>query len=167
MPTRPLKPEELAPEQLVGGPGPTLPVGSVADPTLGIGLYLKAHTEVNAATEGRIYRPELPGTADPNMPQGCLIVRPTGGGSMFGRDYLGFLDSRVDITCYGSTRLESENIARMVQLALKELTHGVWEGVVLRWARIAGATSSAIDPQTNWPFAVVVAQVMHALRTVE
>lgn len=139
---------------------------SAADPTAAVAAYLKATAAVNEATEGRIFRPELPEEEDPRMPRGCVVVRPAGGGMLFGRDYLPVLDGRLDIVAYGSTRLEAENIAREVTLALKELRHSTWENVILFWARIAGAPASAIDPESEWPFALVSTQVMHGIQTV-
>ena len=139
---------------------------SAADPTLAIAAYLAAQEAVTDAVEGRVFRPELPQDQDAQMPRGCLIVRPAGGGSMFARDDLPVIDSRVDITCYGSTRLESENIAREVADALKSLGRSTWEHVVVSWARVTGQPASAIDPDTNWPFALVTAQVMYGRQTV-
>lgn len=135
-----------------------------ADPTLAIAAYLASLTEVTEAAEDRIFRPELPEGEDKSMPRACVLVRPAGGGILFGRTRLPFKDSRIDIVCYGSTRLEAENLAREVSLALTELGTSTWEGVALRWARISAEPASAIDPNTNWPFALVSTQVMHASR---
>jgi hypothetical protein len=139
---------------------------SAADPTLAIAAYLKAQEAVWNAAEERIFRPELPEGEDAHMSRACVLVRPAGGGQLFGRDYLPVMDSRLDLICYGSTRLEAENIAREVALALKQLRHSTWESVVVFWARISGGPQSAIDPTTNWKFALVTAQVMHSGETV-
>jgi hypothetical protein len=139
---------------------------SAADPTLAIAAYLKAQTVIAEATEGRIFRPDLPEGEDAFMPRGCVLVRPAGGGQLFGRDYLPVIDSRLDIVCYGSTRLEAENISREVALALKQLKNSTWEKVAVRWARISGGPMSAIDPTTNWALSYVGTQVMHGSETV-
>jgi len=138
---------------------------SAADPTLAIAAYLKAQTVINEATEGRVFRPDLPESEDAHMPRGCLLVRPAGGGQFFGRDYLPVIDSRLDIVCYGSTRLEAENIGREVALALKKLHHSTWEHIILYWCRISGGPQSAIDPNTNWSLCLVTGQVMHGSET--
>jgi hypothetical protein len=139
---------------------------SAADPTLAIAAYLKAQKVIDEAVEGRIFRPDLPQGEDIHMPRACVLVRPAGGGQLFGRDYLGVMDSRIDIVCYGSTRLEAENIGREVQLALKNLRRSTWEKVSVRWARIAGGPASAIDPTTLWALCLLTAQVMHGTETV-
>jgi hypothetical protein len=136
-----------------------------ADPTAAIAAYLKAQTLVDTAVEGRVFRPELPEAEDAHMPRSCVIVRPAGGGSLFAKTRLPAKDSRLDIVCYGSTRLESENVARECATALTELQHSTWEKVIVFWVRVNGEPASAIDPETNWPFAVTVAQVMHSSRT--
>jgi hypothetical protein len=138
---------------------------SASDPTLAIAAYLKSVEAVNNLTEGRIYRPELSTKKDASMPLPLVIVRPSGGGVMFGKDYLPIMDARLDCVCYGSTRLEAENVAREVQLALKELRRSVWEEVVLLWARITGGVASLIDPETNWTFSMVATQVCYAIST--
>jgi hypothetical protein len=136
--------------------------GEAADPTLAIAAYLKAQEPVWEASEERIFRPELPEGEDKKMPRACILVRPAGGGAMSARDYLPFIDSRLDLVCYGSTRLQAENIAREVALALKFLRRSKWKEIVLCWARVSSQPASAIDPNTNWPFALVSTQVYHA-----
>jgi hypothetical protein len=140
-------------------------LSSPSDPTLAIAAYLKAQASINEATGGRIFRPELPKSEEPSMPRGCVIVRPAGGTDLFANTRLPAKTPRVDIVCYGSTRLECENIARECSAALDELTHSTWEKVIVFWTRIVGQPASAIDPETNWPFALVSAQVMCATRT--
>lgn len=138
--------------------------GEAADPTLAIAAYLKDQTLVWEAAEERIFRPELPEGEDRLMPRACVLVRPAGGGLMSARDYLPFIDSRLDHICYGSTRLQAENLAREVAAALKDLRQSRWKGIPVRWARVSNQPASAIDPNTNWPFALVSAQVYHASR---
>jgi hypothetical protein len=136
-------------------------VGAAADPTAGIAGYLKAHEPINAMCGGRVYRPELPESGNAAMPQACIVVRPAGGGSLFTKDFLPVTDPRLDIVVYGSTRLEAENLAREVALALKMLSRSTWGGVLLFWARVTAQPASMIQPDTNWPFALISTQVMH------
>lgn len=138
--------------------------GEAADPTLAIAAYLKDQEPVWEAAEERIFRPELPEGEDKLMPRACILVRPAGGGAMSARDFLPLIDSRLDLICYGSTRLQAENIAREVAAALKDLRGSSWEGIPVRWARVSAQPASAIDPNTNWPFALVSTQVYHAAR---
>jgi hypothetical protein len=144
---------------------------SAADPTMGLVQALKADETVNELTSGRIIRPKLLEEEVPEMPRACVIVRAAGGGAMFGRGNLQVLDSRLDCVCYGSEQLEADNIGREVTRALKNLQAGLWgEGelggpVKLYWARIAGAVSASIEPDVEWPFALISTQVMHSLNT--
>lgn len=130
-----------------------------ADVRTAIAAFLKAEVE---GAEGRVYRPELPESARPNMPQACIVVYAGGGGQMFGRDRLPVFDDMIDLACYGSTRLEAETIGDEALYALRELGHKTYAGMLLHWARIAGSVKSAIDPETTWPIAVITTQVMHS-----
>jgi len=142
---------------------PSVPF-TAADPSEGIALYLKHDETVAFVTGGRVFRPELPKIEVKYMPRSCAIVRPAGGGNLVGsRDFLPVTDSRLDVVCYGSSRLEAESVARECARALKTLTLSKWGHAKLYWARIAGNPNSVIDPETNWPFAVVVTQVMHGI----
>ena len=140
---------------------------TIADPRTAVAAFLK--TEVGSLVGGRVFRPELPRGEDSNMPRGCIVVFSGGGGHLFGRDRLGVFDSIMDIACYGSTRLEAENIADAAMYAMREMGHEEWpkseaEGApsLLHWIRIAGGVKSTIDPQTLWPFAMITVQVMHS-----
>jgi hypothetical protein len=138
---------------------------SSADPTLGVAAYLKAQAAVLAASEGRVFRPELAEGEDAHMPRACVVVRPAGGGALTARDYLPIIDSRLDIVNYGSTRLEAENLAREVADALRMLKRSIWgeagKNVVLLWARLSAQPSAAAETDTNWPFSLVSCQVLH------
>jgi hypothetical protein len=138
---------------------------SAADPTLAVALYLKAQAAVNAAAENRFLRPELLGSEDAKMPRAAVVVRPAGGGAMSARWYLPMKDSRLDIVCYGSTRLEAENIAREVSLALQNLRRSVWgeagKNVLLMWARLSAEPTAAAENEVNWPYSLISTQVLH------
>ena len=145
---------------------------SAADPTMGIVQVLRADPTLESLTGGRINRPDLEEGEDKNMPRANIVVRPAGGGAMFGKGNLQVIDSRIDVLAYGSTRLECENIGREVQRVLKNMRRcRVGEGeeggpIKLYWARISGGVSSAIEPDAEWPFALISSQVMHSLNTV-
>jgi hypothetical protein len=144
---------------------------TAADPTMGIAQFLRLDDVVNALTDGRIFRPDLEEGQDKEMPGTAIVVRPAGGGAMFGRGNLQVMDSRIDCICYGSTRLEGEALGREVARALKNMrAQRIGQGepggpLKLYWARISGGASSAIEPDALWPFALVSAQVMHSLNT--
>jgi hypothetical protein len=171
-----LRPEELTPMQhdlLAGefeketvretlGPLTVEEPPSAADPTLAIAAYLKTDVRVIEQSGGRVFRPELPEAEQQTMPKNLVLVRPAGGGAMFMRSRLPVRDSRLDVICYGGSRLSAENLAREVARALDELQRSTWESVIVFWVRVVSRPNSAIDPNTNWPFALVTAQVMHS-----
>jgi hypothetical protein len=132
----------------------------VGNPRSAVARYLK-----NTVTlaEGRVFRPELPKSEDDDMPRACIVVVAAGGGHMFGGDRLPAFDSLMDINCYGSTRLEAEDVADEAQYWLRELAHETFEGTLLHWARIVGAVKSTVDKETMWPYAPVEIQVMHSI----
>lgn len=144
---------------------------SAADPTAALAAYLAsalgAKPEGTIAEGLRVFRPELPRQEEQYMPKACIIVTPDpsgGGGHLFGRTDLPIWDSRLCAWCYGSTRLESQNLAREVEIALRNLKTSVWEGVKVYWARHEGGAwgdKATVDPNTLWPVAVVFCQVAH------
>lgn len=135
---------------------------SAADPTAAIAAYLLAQPELSAMVDDRVFRPELPRVQEKFMPRECIVVRRAGGYTMYGRTNLPVADPRIDVLCYGGSRLSSENIAGEVVLALKAIERVIWENTLLYWARIGIGPLPLIDPDTLWPFCVVSAQVMHA-----
>jgi hypothetical protein len=144
---------------------------SVADPTLALASYLAL--ELPATPNGKlkegiaIYRPELPAEREEEMPRACVIVLPDpsgGAGRLFGKSDLPIWDSRLSLYCYGSTRLEAQNLGRSVEAVLRTLKAGVWEKVKLYWARHEGGAwgeKATEDPNTLWPISVVFCQVAH------
>lgn len=133
------------------------------DPTAAVAGYLLA--QVGTLVTNRVFRPDLPDSETVNMPRACIVVAPAGGYSLFGGATLQVGDPRVDVRCFGQSQLEAQNIAREVILALKALRRGKWEQTLLHWARPSGLVPF-VDPKTQWPSAVVSAQVAHSEITV-
>jgi len=127
------------------------------DPRTAIAALLKAKVE---QAEGRVFRPELPKEERAFMPRAAIVVFAGGGGGMFGRDRLEVWDSVLDIAVYGSTREEAENIADEALYAMRNMGRELWAEILVHWIRIAGGVKSAIDPETNWPFAILTVQAM-------
>lgn len=129
-----------------------------ADPVSAVAGYLLE--AVGELVEGRVFSPELPQVDDKTMPQACIVVSGDGGYSLFGDSYLPVGDPRIAIRCYGSTRLESDNVGRACLLAMKNLHNGTWEGVRLQWARIVSGLLPMVDSETLWSFSLFTTQVM-------
>lgn len=148
---------------------------NAADPTVALADYLTGQLE--AKTEGtiaeglRVLRPEIPRDEESLMPVACVVVLPdpTGGtGRLHGRDDLPVWDSRLAIYCYGSTRLESQDLGRNVEVALRKLTTSIYEHVKVYWVRHEGGAwgeEAKEDPNTLWPVTVVLCQVLHDMET--
>lgn len=138
---------------------------SAANPGLAVAAYLTAKLE--GKTEGtvkeglRVFYPRLPTEEQANMPERAVVVSRAGGSQMLSATFLPIVDAILDVLCYGSTLFEADTLADEVMLALQNLRLSKWEGVVLKWARIAAAPVAEVDPHTNWPESLVVVQVMH------
>jgi hypothetical protein len=138
---------------------------SAANPGLGVAAYLTS--VLGGRTEGtikeglRVFYPRLPTEEEGNMPERAVVVSRAGGSQMLSASFLPIVDAILDVLCYGSTLFEADTLADEVMLALQNLRLSKWEGVVLKWARIAAAPVAEVDPHTNWPESLVVVQVMH------
>lgn len=141
---------------------------SVANPPKAIAAFLTAelggHTSGNIKEHLRIFQPRLPKDEESWMPRRCAVVSRAGGSLLFSRTFLPITDSILDVTCYGSTREGANDLADEAMQALQELRLSKWEGVVLKWVRIAAAPVSEIDTHSNWPEALLVIQVAHSRR---
>lgn len=143
----------------------------VADPTKGVAAYLKA--QIGTMVGNRVWRPELPAPGDPdtptnpNNPEAAIVVRPEAGYDFLAGSNLPVVTPAIEVCCYGSTRLETQEIARAVIHAMRELLPSVWDGVYLKWARVSSGVIPEIDQNTNWDYARVIFQVMCAELVVE
>jgi hypothetical protein len=138
---------------------------SAANPGKAVAAYLTAKLEGETSgtvKEGlRVFYPRLPTSEQANMPERAVVVSRAGGSQMLSQTFLPIVDAILDVTCYGSTLFEADTLADEAMLALQNLRQSRWEGVVLKWARIAAAPIAEIDNHTNWPESLVVVQVMH------
>lgn len=135
------------------------------DVTAAIAYYLR--DQIGDRVGDLIFRPELDldaiRQAGLSMPTACIVVRPAGGYVRYGSSYQDLGDPRVDCLCYGSTRLEADNIGRAVLRALRSLIRRVYgpigEKVLLHGANISGVMP-LVDPSEAWPYTLVSAQVL-------
>lgn len=139
---------------------------SAADPSAALATYLRS-TSLSDIVDGRIWRPELPDGEDVSMPRGAVVIRRAGGYSLFGASNVPVGDPRLDLFCYGETWLDAENVAGAVVPALRSLRQSTWrwtdangsQAARLYWARISAGPNPFDNPETNWPCALVTAQV--------
>lgn len=116
---------------------------------------------LNGKGNPAVYRPEVPKTDMALMPQKAVAVRYNGGANLFSGSMLPVSTPRVDLTCYGSTRQEADEVAVAVFVALKSLSMQTFGGVMLYWAKPITPIPLP-DAQTLWNASVVTAQVMVA-----
>ena len=93
------------------------------------------------------------------MPRAAVVVNPSGGGFLSHGDYG---DIRIDLACYGATRLESWQVYRACRFALKALRRELLGETLLHWARVFSEGSSGLDPDTDWPVTLASWQVFSA-----
>lgn len=119
----------------------------------------------------RVFRPRLPEWAEPLMPEGlkgskgAVVLSHAGGGQLFTATWLPIMDTILDLTCYGSSLLQADELAQEVQLALYYLRQSTWEGTQLKYARIVAGPTAEYDTHTDWPESVLSIQVTHSIRS--
>ena len=134
-------------------------MNSVADPVLAVALYLRS--EIGELCDNRIAEAELPELKDPEMPQTRITIVPSGGYELAGGMYAPIADTIMDFYCYGSTRLEAQELARAALVAMKRLKGSSWAETQLRWARITAGVTVEMDPKADWPTGIFTCQVLH------
>ena len=138
----------------------------VANPSKAVAAFLTSALEgktTGTIKEGlRIFQPRLPKGEEGFMPARCAVVSRAGGSQMFSRTFLPVTDTILDVTCFGSTREDANNLADEAMFALQEMRLSKWAGVVLKYVRIAAAPVTGMDTHSNWPEALLVVQVTHS-----
>ena len=124
---------------------------------------LLADSQVQSLSSGRIFVPKLDATAgDPplgqEMPQACVVVRGTGGGSLGpgARSRVPWNITRLDIQCFGSTPFEASQLHWAVYDVLTALERTVADDVILHDATVTGGPIDDRDPDTDWPYTLGV-----------
>lgn len=136
----------------------------VSDPMAGLCAFLKAQlADLLFKTQHgpAVFRPDLPKDFDQNMPVACIVVRPAGGYTRFGKSMLYMGDPRADLTCYGGTQWEATRVAQSAVVALKQLVSQTWENTRLYSANVSGGPTPLPDQQTLWPACWLAVQLVH------
>lgn len=128
--------------------------------------FLKADSEVNTISSGRVFGGELPQAEVISMPRTAIVLRQSGGGFMSGRSYIEINDPRVDILCYGSTPSQADAVYRAMHPALKQMRRNVRGNCLLHWAHRTTSPLSLRDPDAEWPMVLSVWQVLYSEREV-
>ena len=109
-----------------------------------------------------IFRPEMPQGFQSQMPAACIICRPAGGYTKFGKTQFMLADPRVDINSYAPTQGEAVANAQAIALACKLLIlPQVFEECLLNSAMVSAGPTPLPDTQTLWPCAWMSVQLVH------
>ena len=109
-----------------------------------------------------VFRPDLPEQIAPVMPLECVVVRPAGGYTQYGKEMFYVADPRFDFVCFGSSQSRATRVATAVATELKQLSSPqTWEGAQLYSAQVHGGPVPLPDEQTLWPACWLQAVVMH------
>lgn len=140
----------------------------MAEPNLISALLalLKANSDVNTTTAGRVWGGEVPAGQVDTMPRTSIVVQAAGGLGVFGRSYQRYGDKRVDIICYADSPRAAYALWLQVRPVLKHMRRQVQAGTLLHWARQSGDATQARDPDTDWPAVLSTWQVLAAEQTV-
>lgn len=133
----------------------------MADPTGALVAWLKTRPSVTALASTRVFGAELPASEIPNQPRAAVVINPSGGGYL-PSGYQRLTDRRVDISCYGATRLQAEALYTAVSVELKHLRRIVAASTLIHWAKVSAAGFNTRDPDTDWPVCVSSWQVLHS-----
>jgi hypothetical protein len=108
-----------------------------------------------------VFRPDLPQAFDQLMPCACVVVRPAGGYTQFGKSQLYLGDPRVEIIAYGTVEQEATEICRAACVACKQLVAQRWENMLLYSAQVSAGPIPLPDAQTLWPACWASVQLIH------
>lgn len=142
-------------------------MSEAADLEGGLVAFLKADPVVVAITAGRVFGGELPGDETKFMPRAAIVLRASGGISLTGESTLEHDTQRVDVFAFGATPRGATAAMRAAALALRRLTRGVYDGVLIHWVNAASGSLAGREPVTEWPRQFQSFQVMHALNKIE
>jgi hypothetical protein len=132
---------------------------TLADPVAAIAGLLKDN--IGDLVGDRIYRPSLPKTEAfrKAMPRACIAVTSAGGGLRYGGSLQQLTDPRVQIKVFGATEQEADNIARQAASLLRQRVRVLSRGARIDSVNVTGPLS-VVDPDTDWPYSLLSAQVL-------
>ena len=137
-------------------------MSAVTDPLDAVIALLKADTELDNLTSGRIFAAELDGKLSKVMPTAAIVVSDGGGTGSYGNAFQRYGDSRYDLRCYGGSPKTAKLVYRTAYPLLKQLEREVHNGCLLHWAKKSGGPMSLRDPDTKWPFIFSSWQILAA-----
>lgn len=136
---------------------------SVPDPITLVRTYLLTVSAVTTLCSTRIYGESLPAEEADDMPRAAVVIAAAGGPAT---EWIRTVESRIDVRCYGTTPLAARTLAWAVYDALAWLSKRTIATGKLYKAMPELAPLSLIDPDTDWPYAVMSLLVTTSRETV-
>lgn len=136
---------------------------TVPDPLTLVRTYLLTVSAVTTIASTRIYGESIPAGDAVSMPRACVVLASAGGPAT---EWLRTIDSRIDVRCYGATPLAARTLAWAVYDAMAWLTKRTISTGKLYKAEPELAPIALIDPDTDWPYAVMSLLVTTSRETI-
>lgn len=127
---------------------------------------LKADTATAAQVGTRVFGGELPPAETASMPRKAIVLTPSGGTSITGGSFVEADTRRIDLTSYGATRREAEQLLSIAETALRQARRAVFGGVLIHWAQSAGGPFGGRESNFAWPQATQSFQIFHSFEEV-
>lgn len=134
----------------------------MSDPIGALVAALKADAATAALAGADVFGAELPQDVIARLPANAIVVSASGGVSLTGDSDLAADAQRIDLTCYGRTPFEAEQLRRVAARALRGIRRRVLAGTLIHWVNTAGGFSAGRDRDGGWPTAFQSFQVFYA-----
>lgn len=135
----------------------------MSDPIGALVAWLRADADTAALAGANVFGAELPADAVARLPANAIVVSASGGVSLTGDSDADVDTQRIDLTCYGATPFEAEQLRRVAARALRRLSRRIVAGTLIHSVSTAGGYSAGRDRDGEWPRAFQSFQVLYAL----
>lgn len=131
------------------------PIGALVD-------VLKADADTAALAGVHVYGAELPQDMVARLPANAIVVSASGGPSLTGESDAEVDTQRVDLTCYGATPFEAEQLRRVAARAVRGIRRRMIGDTLIHTVSTAGGFSAGRDRDGGWPTAFQSFQLLYA-----
>lgn len=128
--------------------------------------WMLADADSVALVDQDIFGGELSGDILDRGPKRALVLAPSGGVSLTAGSDAEIDTPRIDLTAYGATAAEADEVMRTAAPRIRSLKRTVVSGTLIHWAKPAGGSGPARDGDTQWPQAFRSFQIFYSLRSV-
>lgn len=127
---------------------------------------LKVDAGVAAIAGEHTYGGELAAAVTAAMPRAALVLDFSGGISITAGSYAELDTKRVDLTAYGATRREADQLRIAAETVLRRVDRVVSAGVLIHSAQSAGGPFGGRDRNFAWPQVTQPFQVLFSMKEV-